>query len=717
MITRAALLLLPLLALAACTGELLLPARPESSGPAVGVVAPAAGFAGDRVVIEVTNAGDDASALRVLFGASAPVEVEAFDGGRLEVIVPEDATNGLVTVVAPTGRASAATEFAFRGIGAPRSARVSVHRAFKPRVSAAIPVGQQLLAIVSSAYDAAVLTAGERTLPLGLSGVASAAAIDETHALVLTTQGCDAKLFVVNDSRVEDAPVEITQDPVDCEPFVSLVVAGNTAVLAGYQSVAVVDLVSRSVKVLPVPDLEGLVSAIDADHFVLGRVMGVQLLERRQGSWQLTEPAFTFEEEDEFTVAVAAHSSGLVAVLGDTGRISLADAVQWPPRRIATFGIPVVGYRTGTLAFSGDGTRLVATRADAGRVTTFEVGASGLVPLGSTTLEAPGEVFAGRNGLFYVGAEGGVGVVAERTGALVDTIDLSAGLVGPVLREVGEAGARRQVVEVVSTAFERVLQLDPSTLERVPNGMTRLPHGEAIRGLSARSGALLVWRDDGVEQVGSPLRYDVDQPRPGTQDDAHAFVITEARLDILATTPWTGTALVSLDRPGLSWAFPLDGQLATLSSLGARVDDLAKLLAADASSLVSEPPLPEGWKIEDAGARGPHLLATLANEGGLSRQLVRLSIDRHAFEPLGTVPLPPSRSAPLVSPSGRHLWWTTHAGRFHALVGVSIDPRTSALHERPRLELPAGTTGLAISDSGEKLYGLGGNGDELVLIE
>lgn len=100
------LLLGPLALLAGCGRDLSVP--PPKAPPAVGIAdfAPHGAWAGTRVTITGHDLGKTTSDTEVRFGQSsrvAPARVAA-DGTSLDVLVPDDASNGAVQVATTDGQ-------------------------------------------------------------------------------------------------------------------------------------------------------------------------------------------------------------------------------------------------------------------------------------------------------------------------------------------------------------------------------------------------------------------------------------------------------------------------------------------------------------------------------------------------------------------------------------------------------------------------------------
>ncbi|HET8539650.1 MAG TPA: hypothetical protein VFL83_07240 [Anaeromyxobacter sp.] len=108
--------------LAACSRDVTLP--PEPTAPQIRSVAPAAGFAGERIAI-VASGLDAAPERNLVQFPSAVARGESLAGDALVVRVPEDAGSGPITVESSGGVSAPSSPFAYRGLGQLRSGAVA----------------------------------------------------------------------------------------------------------------------------------------------------------------------------------------------------------------------------------------------------------------------------------------------------------------------------------------------------------------------------------------------------------------------------------------------------------------------------------------------------------------------------------------------------------------------------------------------------------------
>lgn len=730
------LLLAILLVTTSCNRELTLP-PPPVGGIVVASLSIDRGFAGDEVILAGRGFGAETHEARVTFGGSSPQTPTEIADDRLVVVVPADATTGPIVVESPLGRASTPT-FTFEGAGTPRLKRIAVDRDLRPLCATAFPMGNRIFVADTAFYDQAALLA-DVPFNLGLRNVVEAVRHPDGGALVLDgdatdTAGCEGHITRIDANGDVVSTITLQQPHEDCTRFNALAVGfdGRFAAALATELVAIVDLEEKTVTTLMTGQWPESIAATGNDRFIAGATFGVLRIARDDGTWTVSEPAIVTDDETDFSEAVAGRPDGVGAVLTDTGKLVLIDTAVWPPEPIVQGGFPWQRTQTGRLALSADGQRLAVSLFDLDRVTTFDVADGTLLPLGSIEVDAPQRIEEDGS-LFFVGTRGAMVAVAQKTGALVDAFAVKAALGWPVLRQT-DAGL---VVEVGSSLFERVLRLEPNSLQFLePDWRYEVPNGKRMLSLTATGDALFVsrvgevqmlageGREEGVAFHTTPEDEQTVEAIPST-DGRLLLVVTGSRdtvLSLVATAPWTGDLLASMPTPGL-FRPAADGQFLTLLYYGhLEVYDLAALLAGAAPSVakVREVHLPDDLHAEygDGALVRGRLVFGVVREGGDERNLV-------TFEPAtGTLTIgdllhrDPANDPMILSPSGRHVFWTEFGENGRRVMDSQVDPLTGAvLGTRPPLLIDGGTAGLAVAPDGEHLFIVEQEMDRLLLIE
>lgn len=726
-------LLLPIAFVLGCAIELAPP--PAPTGPVVGSITPQHGYAGDLVRIEAAGLGADSDVVTVSFGASSRTPVERLVAGGLEVLVPDDATDGPVTVQVASGAGVTTDAFRFDGMGRPRYGRIALQRDLRPRVHVAVPVGDRILSVVRDPYDIALFSGDER-LPLPFTGVLDAAAQDADHAYLMTVNGCNARLHRLTRDGPLGEPIDLSQDDPECQPYLSLAISGQTALVVTNEHAVAVDLATGAQAVVAAPEdagFEGPVAAFDDDRFVVAQTFGIRLITRAPGGWILGPEVLPFDDETAFSEAVAAHPSGKVAVLESTGLVALLDVTQTPPARTAILGLASDGdIREGELAFSADGMRLAWTRQDAGRLTTYDLSGAEPVAVGGVSIEDPGAVQLGRQGQFLVGSAGGVAVVSQRTGALADSVTVRASLTAPVLRRVTTTGGERVVVEVASSLFSRLIDLDPGTLLPLgPRGRALGP-GLPIERLIVGGSSLVAVRSRDRTHT-DPVACRVDPALDGapapdcfdalniddvavSSDGREAYVVhgggDAARVSVFDLNSPTTTSVRDVPRPEARFVFESAGRL--VIGGGGRLSflDLTEMRAGRGD--LTETSLPPGTGLTDVALGGGLLSLMLSSLEG--SRIAQVATSTGALTVVGNFALD-GLSTMVSSPSGHALLWTVSDPAGRRLVGAAIDPRGAGVREFLRIELPSGCVGGVMTASGEQFVTVDGNSDRVVLVE
>lgn len=745
---------LPLLLLAACEALTSpLPAPPARVRPEVARFAPAHGVPGERV--EVFGAGFRSGA-KVRFGdrgETTPAEVDA-GGGRLLVVVPEDAASGAISVIVEGVEARSAEPFTFDGLDRLRHARLGRSADLRVPVTKVVPVADYGgFALLAAKPWATAIFSGHGVPWIPVQDVVDVAASEDGgRLLLLDADRGGARPCAGIAGHLSLVPVPLSSgsarricigapDQADLDP-VALAVSGDglhALVLAGSHAWLVDLSVQPAVSTLIVNEgvLDWTAAAwAGGTRFVMGEGADVRVVDWSENPPLLAEPVVLADVSA--SIETLATGGRRLAVGTFLGRVHLYDLEEWPPALVATVDTLVTDPVT-SMAISDDGRRLVVSQAGEARLAMWDLRATLPVTLGAVELERPAHVATAPNGLFVAGMHGGVALVSQETGRLLERRRLKADLTPPVLRTYPRPDKpAERVVAIGSITFNRVVHLDPVTLDLLEQ-LEPVRGGDEVLSTiasNAASSALYLQRRNRLHRTdptdGARELEDAWEIPSDTIVVSNGALSPDGRVLSLRAVKGAKGELRLLDTTR-TWADldppALPANEATYAScddtICAVVDDTSWALYDRAAALAGEV-----RRIGDAPAplQGDDRLffGRLSARGLLLADRAHLwRVDRTtgARQALGAWPsdaLPPAtwREAAVLSPGGRRLYWIDHSYEPPRLRAVAFDAGTWLPQgEPPALPLPNGAESLLPSPDGERLYVLDYADDRVWLVD
>jgi hypothetical protein len=691
--------------LLACGRDLSVP--PPRAPPAVGVTdfAPHSAWAGTRVTITGHDLGKTTSDTEIRFGQSsrtAPVRVAA-DGSALDVLVPDDASDGAVQVSNAAGQAQAPAPFAFRGLGRLRQGIVAATADLRPRIETLVGTsGDNLALIAPGSRWAGKYTArgfDELSGPKDAATLAYAKAADTLAAVDRDTTGCTGS----SAQLVLDTPATV------CLPGPALPGASWTLAIDGAATHA---LASSGVALWSI-DLSGASPVVQrftvnsaataalawagADHFIVFDDDGLKPFAFSPA------PALGAPVDSVSTSAATSIVTDVAAGIAfycsdgsfEVDKLLLS---PWPPVAGPSSGLPLSDC--GGLALSADDKRLAIAHPADGSVTLLDVsGAPPWLALNAARVEEPRNLSSSATG-FFVAARGGVTQLSLLTGNVLAFHPLNTGLRTPTVRVPDPAAPA--VIEIPRNHLNTLLRLDATTLAPLPflpggpaeivldplgvdasatdGRALYLLHGFEARKLVAAAGRLPV--EDPVSRWLPTDAVGRHAPEVSASADGRTVVY---RYD--AGTSSAPSWRVSLLDPAVSWGSNyLPPFLPTAEAAG-----FSARLASDAAGTA--------WLVDAAQARRLEL-RTGSVQGAVALD----------GTPAGALLANQVLFVPELAPSG------SASRPIAKLLRIALDGTVTAATHLPAFDQGAGDSSLLLSSSGTRLYFLRGQGDARRLV-
>jgi len=709
---------------------------------------PAHAYAGGNVTITGTQLGTSPSDTEVRFGTSlptAPVSVAA-DGTSITAPVPDDASDGAITVTAPKGRASSAASFKFDGLGHLRLGVITASADLRPTFTSVVGEGPGAVGLVS-------LSAGwsgfiDTTLG-GILGDNEAGTLDAlafapdlgsgtTVTVDHGTQGCPNALFRLVLPLV--APICLTG--VAGGPAVHLAVdpAGTHAAVAGQEILWLVDIAAATVK--PIVTAGGQAASVGWDagtHFLVVDDDGLHRLDWTQDP-PLGAAVASPSSLGPDAFAVLPGKKAAICAGGDSVYVLDVSGAWPPPAAVATRSFAAAASGA---AFSADGSRLLVSSAAAGKAVLFDLGPPALPPIASVPIEGAGEPAAVDN-TFLVPGRGAVYTLAQSSGALLDRLVVSAGLRSPQVRTIVEGSQTLETLEIASHTLNTLTRLKADTFAPALLDAVSLDGPEVDELASSPHGYLVLRHGLEVRKlVSGPQAIDIEDagrwspPDATTHGDPQLSAAPDGSAALLLYTTTSGGAIewkLALLDPTKAWSasyqpaiFPLSsdvsfrgvvradgqGRLALVGDKQVQIVQLAQALQGTLSPL-AQAPLAGSPITADFALGSVFVLENSVTIAPMLQVLPALAQEPPPFDPFDDLDTTQFH----VAPGGRRVWMLRGQDTTRRLVTVDFDPDTgAALGEEAPIALPPGASLLQPFDDGTRLLVVDTVEDRVLLIE
>ena len=415
----------------------------------------------------------------------------------------------------------------------------------------------------------------------------------------------------------------------------------------------------------------------------------------------------------------------------------------------------VRGELVGGVALASDGTRLAASLTGVGRVVTFDLTDPGAPPFASAHVEQAQELSVAP-GLFLAGARGAVAELSWRSGALVASIPITAGLKSPRVRTVQFGAGSRAALDVAATTFSALARRDASNLTS-PGGLQwhgRLPGPALEQVVTLPGGGAVFLHLDGVghgalrrslpvtpfdgEREDQPGSYNFDyqleyRPLLAASSDGMALFLSlldsfGAEVRVFSTSgALKDPRVFGLGKGGLPVLQDGRGHFALLEAAKLRAFDTSLVLtgtteplaAFDLAGGATFAPAP----LAGGGADGRFYLAmpTTDSFAGVSLRLAAPGADGTLAlgDPLRFDRLNPDRQPTFaIALGGRRAYWIEGTGPTQRLVSVPLDLEIGeVLDEEQPVPLSGTASELVLLPDGLHAVVVDPVNDRLTLIE
>jgi hypothetical protein len=725
---------------AACTVPLDLPRAPGASPPVVESVTPSEAYAGDTVVLRGTALTGASGRATVRFGASKGVEVGAEADGSLRVTVPDDAGAGSVAVTTEGGTGTHPYEF--KGVGHLRLGRLAESADLRYLTARALPFGRGVAYLDTDRWRTLVVsrdgephnlprdwfidvaTRGARVFALAANGAEGADG----------SGPCPSTLYTLRWPDVRGEDVEISQRNVawaasGCEVPTAIAVdaEGSLAIIGDNHALGVVEPSGSIQTIGPGERTETAIASCGEGFVVTADTADdrtvVKTLARTASGWTLT-PGAPFDVTG--TVESIACRESTVVVLSSFGDlVGLRGGVEF-----ARFQLRASSASGGRVALSTDGTRAFFSQPAVGRVVTVAVGPTSMEPLTSVVLEAPRGVDVDVDGTVSVAVPGGSVRLSQATGQVVEEVRFDAEFGLPRLRTKAPSagGEASLVVDVNARTFGSVAELRATSLADGTEGIEPTAQsghkylvidgtaaGRHLFAVDATPGRAIVRITGAKEDEGrleAPQGRAIDAPVlsstgrdllvPLSDEDSGdtvelAVLAADGTLEMpsarIAAPEGADTSIVADDRT-LAWT----------TRMGVVLHDLEAARRGQSRGRVLTAP---GLTPDDSVRFDASLVRGLLTLVDTTTIYPRVHVVDPATGTWVTGDQVPCllAEAVVLSPSGRHLWFTCpDTGESHALRTCAFELATGRIGRcEPAITLPGEPLGLVPTPDGEAL--------------